>query len=525
MSTYPTGRLLLDQGQIAEARKLAAENRPRRAGLHQSPYDGDHRTRHPAPSGARRRETRDDTPWPNVVVAALGDTLGAGASRPFLTAIIRSGLSPLDVARGIGDGSLTLASFEPVSELRLAEKARELLAPQLARIAGMRNKRNEWLAKEAPRQQPLLYVIVATGNIHEDVIQAAQAAREGADIIAVIRATAQSLLDYVPYGLTTEGFGGTYATQENFALMRAALDEVSEELGRYVRLVNYASGLCMPEIAAMGALERLDLMLNDSMYGILFRDINMHRTFCDQHFARMLNAYAGITINTGEDNYLTTADAVEAACTVLASDLINEQFAKNSGLTPNLMGLGHAYEIRPEIENSFLLELANALLLREVFPEHPLKYMPPTKHMTGDIFRTYLVNGLYNLASQWSGQGIQLLGMLTEAIHTPHLQDRYLAIANAQLVMNAVRDLGSEVTIKPDGFITRRAQSVLAETLAFLQEVRATGLMTSIAAGRFADIKRSPDGGKGLSGVAPKSADYYNPMLDVFREQLDAKVD
>ena len=45
-------------------------------------------------------------------------------------------------------------------------------------------------------------------------------------MIAVIRTTAQSLLDYVPYGETTEGFGGTYATQENFRLMRAALDEV-----------------------------------------------------------------------------------------------------------------------------------------------------------------------------------------------------------------------------------------------------------------------------------------------------------
>lgn len=524
MPAYPTGRVILDHEQIAQARSLAGEIAHDVQG-----FINRHTT-----VAIERATLRllglcgvnaEDTPWPNIVVEALGDALGHGAARPFITAVIRSGLSPVDVARGIEDGTIKPDELLPVSDERLAEAAAELLAPQLARIAAMRATRDEWLAKEPARKQPLLYVIVATGNIHEDVIQACRAAKEGADVIAVIRATAQSLLDYVPYGLTTEGFGGTYATQENFALMRAALDEVSAELGRYVRLVNYASGLCMPEIAAMGALERLDLMLNDSMYGILFRDINMHRTFCDQHFARMLNAYAGIVINTGEDNYLTTADAIEAAHTVLASDLINEQFAKNSGLSPRLMGLGHAYEIRPEIENSFLLELANALLLREVFPEHPLKYMPPTKHMTGDIFRTYLVNGLYNLVAQWSGQGIQLLGMLTEAIHTPHLQDRYLAIQNAQLVMNAVRDLGDEVTIKPDGFITQRAQDVLAQTLAFLREVRGMGLMTAIADGRFADIKRTPEGGKGLAGVAPKAPDYYNPMLDVFRKSLTAKVD
>ena len=86
-----------------------------------------------------------------------------------------------------------------------------------------------------------------------------------------------------------------------------------------MRLTNYASGLCMPEIAALAGLERLDMMLNDSMYGILFRDINPIRTFVDQRFSRQIHARAGIIINTGEDNYLTTADAVEAAHTVTVS--------------------------------------------------------------------------------------------------------------------------------------------------------------------------------------------------------------
>ena len=54
-------------------------------------------------------------------------------------------------------------------------------------------------------------------------------------------------------------------------------------------------------------------MLNDALYGILFRDINMQRTLVDQSFSRAINAYAGVVINTGEDNYLTTADAVDCA--------------------------------------------------------------------------------------------------------------------------------------------------------------------------------------------------------------------
>jgi beta-lysine 5,6-aminomutase alpha subunit len=158
----------------------------------------------------------------------------------------------------------------------------------------------------------------------------------------------------VPYGATTEGFGGTFATQENFRIMRKALDEVGEEVGRYIRLCNYCSGLCMPEIAVMGALEGLDVMLNDALYGILFRDINMQRTLVDQYMSRVINGFAGVIINTGEDNYLTTADAVEEAHTVLASDLINEQLALLAGLPEEQMGLGHAFEMDPMLENGFL---------------------------------------------------------------------------------------------------------------------------------------------------------------------------
>jgi len=276
----------------------------------------------------------------------------------------------------------------------------------------------------------------------------------------------------------------------------------------------------MPEIAAMGALERLDMMLNDSMYGILFRDINMKRTFVDQHFSRMINALSGVIINTGEDNYLTTSDAVEKAYTVLASDLINEQFAFNSGLKKELLGLGHAFEINPDLEDGFLLELAHAQLIREIFPDSPIKYMPPTKFMSGDIFKGYLMNGMFNLSSIITGQGIQLLGMLTEAIHTPFLQDRFLGIKNAEYIMNTARNLGDEIEFKPDGKIIKRTKQVLDETKEFLLQIDKIGLFKAIENSMFADIKRTPEGGKGKDGVFKKSNEYFNPFYNIFEKEL-----
>lgn len=465
----------------------------------------------------------DEEPIPNKVVEHLQDkdALGKGAAYWFANAVaIRD--EPIQlIAEKVANNQLDLTKI-PVADYSKTRKVMdELTEKALNRILNQKKKRESYIDKFGERPKPSLYLIVATGNIYEDVTQARAAAKQGADIIAVIRSTAQSLLDYVPYGPTTVGFGGTFATQENFKIMRKALDEVGEEVGKYIYLTNYASGLCMPEIAAMGALERLDIMLNDAMYGILFRDINMKRTLLDQYFSRMINAFAGIEIQTGEDNYLTTSDAIDKAYTVTASQLLNEQFAKVSGIPENKMGLGHAFEINPTIQNSFLYELSHALLTKTLFPNCPTKYMPPTKFVTGNIFNAYLLNGMFNFISQITGQGVQLLGMMTEAIHTPHIVDRSLAVDNANYVFNAVKDFSSEFELKSDGFINKRAEKVLNEAMDFLADVKEKGLFESMAQGSFADIIRTEDGGKGLEGVFKKSADYVNPLMDKMKESLE----
>ena len=467
---------------------------------------------------------RGDVPLANVMVDKLQQAgfLDQGLVPWLARAVAARKESPQEIAEKLADGQLEVDSIPDLPAEQWREIADNLAEEAAAKIKATRNKREQKKREAMPPNKPQLYVIVATGNVYEDAIQAKAAALQGADIVAVIRHTGQSLLDYVPYGPTSEGFGGTYATQENFRIVREALDQAGEETGRYIQLVNYASGLCMPEISVMGAFERLDMMLNDSMYGILFRDINMKRTFIDQHFSRMINAYAGIIINTGEDNYLTTADAYEQGHTVLASQFINEQLGLRSGLKEEQLGLGHAFEINPNMEDGLLMEIAQAQLCRELFPNSPLKYMPPTKHVTGDIFKAYLVNGMFNLVSVLTGQEIQLLGMLTEAIHTPYISDRYLSIANSQYVFNNARHLGDEIFFKEGGKIQSRAEKLLGDACDMLQEIEKIGLESAMEQGFFADIKRSPQGGKGGSGVIEKHKDYYNPFMDIFLNGAEA---
>ena len=457
------------------------------------------------------------TPLPNIVVENIKNNggLNMGAAYFLANAVLNTGLTTQEIAEKVAAGELDLTRLSAKPEGEIRNKAYQLSAIMVDRITGNRAKRDEYLNTIGEGKKPYLYVIVATGNIYEDVVQAQAAAKQGADVIAVIRTTGQSLLDYVPYGATTEGFGGTYATQENFRIMRKALDEVGQEVGRYIRLCNYCSGLCMPEIAAMGAIERLDVMLNDALYGILFRDINMQRTLVDQNFSRIINGFAGVIINTGEDNYLTTADAVEEAHTVLASQFINEQFALKAGIPEEQMGLGHAFEMEPGIEDGFLLELAQAQMARDIFPKAPLKYMPPTKYMTGNIFKGHLQDALFNIISIWTNQGIQLLGMMTEALHTPFMADRALSIENARYIFNNMRSIGDEVEFKKGGIIQTRAAEVLEKASTLLKDIEEEGLFATLEQGKFAGVKRSRTGGKGLDGVTEKDAKYMNPFIEL----------
>jgi beta-lysine 5,6-aminomutase alpha subunit len=464
--------------------------------------------------------TEGGIPIVNVAVDryAKAGLLGHGMAYFLGRAILGGARNPQEATERLAFSP----EIDPGEGAPAARSASDALVPAtesaLARIDAARDERGSRQERLVAGVPPLKYVIVATGNIYDDAVQAKAAASAGADVVAVIRATAQSLLDYVPEGATTEGFGGTFATQENFKIIRRALDEVGEQQGRYVRQTNYSSGLCMAEIAWMASVERLDMLLNDAMYGILFRDINMCRTLIDQYVSRRFIARSGIVINTGEDNYLTTANAVDKAHTVLASQFINEALALRAGLREEQMGLGHAYEIDPWLEDSFLLEIAQAQLTRQIFDRHPIKWMPPTKHKTGDIFLSHVHDAMFDLAGVATHQTIELLGMFSEAIHNPLLMDRYLALKKTRYVHGACRHLGEEIEFKKDGIIARRAILVLDEAVELLAEVKRETIWESIGRGAFADVKRTRTGGKGFAGVVQRNAAYVNPLLSALEE-------
>ena len=461
-----------------------------------------------------------EVPLPNALIDHVRDRreLDRGIAYWLGNALLaEEARSPQQIAEAVDAGELDLCELPRSSEVAIRARVMGECESRLEQISARMQERRELRERLGESPPPLRYVLTATGNVYEDVVHGLAVAEAGGDIVAVIRSTAQSLLDYVPYGPTTEGYGGTFATQENFRIMRAALDEWSETNGRYVRLSSFCSGLCMAEIAAMGAIEGYDNMVNDALYGILYRDINPVRGLIDQRASRTINGYFGVVINTGEDNYLRTADALSAAPSVTASQFINRELARDCGVPDHQIALGDAFEIDTPVPNSLLLEWAQAQLTRELFPECPVKYMPPTRHMDGNLFRTHACDSLFNLVTIATGQGIQTIGVPTEGIFTPHVHDRVIGLQNTNYVFDAARDLGEEIEFKRGGIVQTRAQEVLAGAHALLERIAEQGLFAALGEGVFGDVERDAAAGRGAEGIVEVGEGYFNPLSELMR--------
>ena len=136
----------------------------------------------------------NQVPLPNVVVDALkgAGVLGQGVMFYIGNAMVATGKTPQQIAEAVADGSLDLTKIGISDKKQVDAALQPVITASIERIRTRRGRREEYLRTLGEGKKPYLYIIVATGNIYEDVVQAEAGARQGADVIAVIRTTGQS---------------------------------------------------------------------------------------------------------------------------------------------------------------------------------------------------------------------------------------------------------------------------------------------------------------------------------------------
>ena len=136
---------------------------------------------------------------------------------------------------------------------------------------------------------------------------------------------------FAPQG-TPEGVGGIPITRKQIRATRKALDAIEEEVGRPINFHSYVSGRAGPEMAVLFVEEGVNGAHQDPQYNILYRDINMHRSFVDAAEAKRILADGTILQLDGAHNANATAKEAwkvtpELLCNMQLIQPIRKQWA------------------------------------------------------------------------------------------------------------------------------------------------------------------------------------------------------
>ena len=157
-----------------------------------------------------------------------------------------------------------------------------------------------------PQPDCVITTEIASGRFEDDLRRMRMAAWHGADHVMVIRTAGQSHFDGLIEG-TPEGVGGVPITRKQVRATRKALDLIEDEVGRPINFHSYVSGVAGPEIAVLFAEEGVNGAHQDPQYNVLYRNVNMIRSFVDEAVAKNLMVWADMAQIDGAHNANATA--------------------------------------------------------------------------------------------------------------------------------------------------------------------------------------------------------------------------
>ena len=183
-----------------------------------------------------------------------------------------------------------------------------------------------------PQPQPVITTEIASGRFEDDIRRMRMAAWHGADHLMVIRTAGQSHFESLIEG-TPQGVGGIPITRKQVRAQRKALDLIEEEVGRPINYHSYVSGVAGPEIAVMFAEEGVNGAHQDPQYNVLYRTINMIRSFVDAAEAKKVMTWADIAQIDGAHNANATArEAWKVMPELMVQHAINSLFSEKVGI-------------------------------------------------------------------------------------------------------------------------------------------------------------------------------------------------
>ena len=384
-----------------------------------------------------------------------------------------------------------------------------------------------------PQCDMVITTEIASGRFEDDLRRMRMAAWHGADHIMVIRTTGQSHFDGLIEG-TPEGVGGIPVSRKQLRASRKALDAIEDEVGRPINFHSYVSGLAGPEMAVLFAEEGVNGAHQDPQYNVLYRDINLHRSFVDAAEAKRILADGGILQLDGAHNANATAkQAWKVTPELFVQHAINTAYSLAAGMPADLIALSTVPPTAPPAPK-LRLDLPYALALRELFRGYRFRAQQNTRYMETDMLETTVSHVLDTLISRLTSADIQSTITPDEGRNIPWHYNNLAGVNTARQTLMGLDGLDEQVELKQDGPLREQVRELKERAVLFLEEmIKRGGYYAAVEAGEFVDqgyfperkgdgIVRDPRGGDGAGSVVPRAVDYGAPVCSHFGDNVYA---
>lgn len=378
-----------------------------------------------------------------------------------------------------------------------------------------------------PQPLPVITTEIASGRFEDDIRRMRMAAIHGADHIMVIRTAGQSHFDGLIEG-TPQGVGGVPITRKQVRIQRKALDLIEEEVGRPINYHSYVSGVAGPEIAVMFVEEGVNGAHQDPQYNVLYRNINMVRSFVDAAESKKIMAYANMLQIDGAHNANATAKvAWKVMPELLVQHAINCMYSLRAGMRKEYIALSTVPPIAPPAPD-LRINLPYAVALRELFKGFRIRAQMNTKYMESSTREATVTHVLNLLISKLTSCDIQSTITPDEGRNVPWHMYNVEAIDTAKQVLIGLDGLMEMVELKETGYLREEVRELKERAVLFLEEILAVGgYFNAVNLGFFIDsgyyperngdgIARKIDGGIAANTVYKRDEDYLAPVTAHF---------
>ncbi|WP_066505024.1 D-ornithine 4,5-aminomutase subunit OraE [Abyssisolibacter fermentans] len=379
-----------------------------------------------------------------------------------------------------------------------------------------------------PQPNNVITTEIASGRFEDDIRRMRMAAWHGADHLMVIRTAGQSHFDGLIEG-SPQGIGGIPVTRKQVRAQRKALDIIEEEVGRPINYHSYVSGVAGPEVAVMFAEEGVNGAHQDPQYNVLYRNINMVRSFVDAANAKNVMAWARIAQIDGAHNANATArEAWKVMPELMVQHAINSMFSVKAGMKKEDICLSTVPPTAPPAP-CMKLDLPYAVALRELFKEYKMRAQQNTKYMGSSTREATVTHTLNLLISKLTRAEIQSTITPDEGRNVPWHIFNIEGTDTAKQALVGMDGLMEMLELKRDeGYLADKVRELKERAVLFMEEIIENGgYFKAVEQGFFVDsgyyperngdgIVRKINGGTGVGTVYERDEDYMAPVTAFF---------